>query len=81
MVDISDREQVYAAAERLKAEFGGVDILVNNAGIVACKTFWELSDRMIENTYAVNILAHYWVRNMILYIFLITTIYIVWTAT
>lgn len=60
VVDLSDRESVYTCAERVKSEVGPVDILINNAGIVCCKTLMELSDKMIENTYAVNILSHYW---------------------
>ncbi len=34
LVDVSDPEQVAAAAEKTLSKFGGVDILVNNAGIV-----------------------------------------------
>lgn len=62
IVDISNREQVYETARKVKEDVGNVDILINNAGIVACKTLWELPDKVIENTYAVNILSHYWVR-------------------
>lgn len=60
VVDISDREQVYEKAKQIKEEIGNVDILINNAGIVCCKPLWELSDRIIENTYNVNIISHYW---------------------
>ncbi|KXJ78606.1 hypothetical protein RP20_CCG004019 [Aedes albopictus] len=60
LVDISDREQVYEVAKKVKQEVGNVDILINNAGIVACRTLWDLSDKAIESTYAVNILSHYW---------------------
>lgn len=38
-----------------------VDILVNNAGVAFGRTFMHLTDRQIETTYNVNILAHYWV--------------------
>lgn len=61
VVDISDREKVHSAAKKLKDEVGPVDILINNAGIVCCKPLWDLPEKVIENTYAVNILAHYWV--------------------
>lgn len=61
VVDISDKENVYEAARKLKNDIGAVDILINNAGIVCCRTFLDIPDKVIENTYAVNILSHYWV--------------------
>uniref|UniRef100_A0A182TDH4 Short-chain dehydrogenase/reductase 3 n=1 Tax=Anopheles melas TaxID=34690 RepID=A0A182TDH4_9DIPT len=60
LVDISERERVYEAAKKVKQEVGNVQVLINNAGIVACRTLWDLSDKAIESTYAVNILSHYW---------------------
>jgi all-trans-retinol dehydrogenase (NAD+) len=62
IVDVSDREMVYQMAKRVKEEIGKVDILCNNAGIVTCRTFLELPDKAIEQTYGVNILSHYWVN-------------------
>lgn len=59
-VDVSDREAVYRMAARVREEIGPVDILINNAGVVCCKTMLDLPDKVIENTFAVNILAHYW---------------------
>ncbi|XP_050078139.1 short-chain dehydrogenase/reductase family 16C member 6 [Anopheles maculipalpis] len=60
LVDISERERVYEAAKKVKQEVGNVEVLINNAGIVACRTLWDLTDKAIESTYAVNILSHYW---------------------
>lgn len=59
-MDVSDREAVYRMAAKVREDFGPVDILINNAGIVCCKTIMELPDKVIENTFAVNILAHFW---------------------
>ncbi|PVD31887.1 hypothetical protein C0Q70_07312 [Pomacea canaliculata] len=59
-VDLSSRELIYAAAEKVKAAHGHVDILVNNAGIVTGKKFLDCSDSMIEKTMDVNANAHFW---------------------
>lgn len=68
-MNISNREEVFEAAKVVKDEIGCVDILINNAGIVCCKPLWDLPEKVIEKTYAVNILSHYWVSNLHLIIF------------
>jgi all-trans-retinol dehydrogenase (NAD+) len=60
LCDISDRERVYALAEKVQDEFGDIDILVNNAGVVRSDPFLEKPDDAIERTVAVNLLAHFW---------------------
>lgn len=60
-VDISNRFNVYAAAERVKQEIGTVTILINNAGIVTGRRFLECNDEQIIKTFDVNVLAHFWV--------------------
>lgn len=61
LVDISRRENVYAAADRVKQEVGSVSIVVNNAGIVTGKRFLECEDAKIVKTFDVNVLAHFWI--------------------
>ena len=50
--DVTDRDSIVAAAQRVQDELGGADILVNNAGVMLLGPFSaELSDdyrRMIE---------------------------------
>lgn len=60
-VDISDRNKVYATAERIKQEIGTVSIVINNAGIVTGKRFLDCNDSMIVKTFEVNTLSHFWV--------------------
>jgi all-trans-retinol dehydrogenase (NAD+) len=58
--DVSNRHEVYAAAERAKSAVGPVDILVNNAGIVSGRDFLECSDEQIERTMGVNTMSLFW---------------------
>jgi NADP-dependent 3-hydroxy acid dehydrogenase YdfG len=45
--DVTDRDSVLAAAERVKDELGGADILVNNAGVMLTAPF--TSDQRTEH--------------------------------
>ena len=60
--DCSSRDDIYRIANEVKENVGDVTILVNNAGIVSGKKFLQISDKLIENTFAVNTMAHFWVR-------------------
>uniref|UniRef100_A0A915EHJ5 Short-chain dehydrogenase/reductase 3 n=1 Tax=Ditylenchus dipsaci TaxID=166011 RepID=A0A915EHJ5_9BILA len=53
-VDLSDPEQIYAAADKVKEEVGAVDILLNNAGIVSGKKLFECPDTLMEKTMSIN---------------------------
>ena len=50
--DVTERDSIVAAAERVKAELGGADILVNNAGVMLLGPFSSEQradyERMIE---------------------------------
>ncbi|CEG46298.1 epidermal retinol dehydrogenase 2-like [Plasmopara halstedii] len=59
-VDVTHREQVYATGEQVLKKFKSVDILINNAGIVGGRPLLESSDAMIERTFAVNAISHFW---------------------
>ena len=60
MVDITNRKLVYDLALQVRREFGPVDILVNNAGIVSGRPILQVPDEMIERTFQVNAIAHFW---------------------
>ena len=51
-VDVTDRDSIVAAAERVQEELGGADILVNNAGVMLTAPFTsaqrEEHRRMVE---------------------------------
>ncbi|XP_053998996.1 estradiol 17-beta-dehydrogenase 11 isoform X2 [Hylaeus anthracinus] len=59
--DITNREEVYKTAKTVEIEVGAVTLLINNAGYVYGKTLLDLPDEMIECTFKVNILSHYWI--------------------
>eukprot|EP00126_Sphaerothecum_destruens_P002269 Sdes_comp15704_c0_seq1m4738 len=58
--DLSNRDLVYKIADQIKNQVGNVDILINNAGIVTGKKFMECPDALIEKTFQVNLLSHFW---------------------
>ncbi len=60
--DVTNREQVYELANRVRSEIGEVTMLVNNAGIVSGKKIFdpENSDAYMEKTVQVNTIAHFW---------------------
>lgn len=60
VIDITDRTAVYKTADTVRDEVGVVDVLINNAGIVTGKSFLDLPDEMIEKTFQVNTISHFW---------------------
>ncbi|KUI28996.1 SDR family NAD(P)-dependent oxidoreductase [Mycobacterium sp. GA-2829] len=54
-VDVSDRRQVRAAVEQVRADLGPVLILVNNAGIEQFGKFAEITDEQWDRVMAVNL--------------------------
>ncbi|XP_077295569.1 estradiol 17-beta-dehydrogenase 11 isoform X2 [Arctopsyche grandis] len=60
VVDLADRNEVYKVADKVREDCGSVSLLINNAGLVSGKTFLETPDHLIQKTFDVNILAHFW---------------------
>merc|ERR1712179_46299 len=59
-VDMSNKEEIYAAAIKTKEEVGPVTILINNAGIVSGSSILDSPDGRITKTFEVNVFAHFW---------------------
>jgi 2-hydroxycyclohexanecarboxyl-CoA dehydrogenase len=53
--DVSNREQVFAAVQKLRDAFGPVTILVNNAGVTDFTPFEQMTDERWDFIYAVNV--------------------------
>lgn len=60
VVNLTARDQIYAAAQKVRDEVGPIDVVVNNAGVVSGRPFLECSDEQIERTMAVNTMALFW---------------------
>ncbi|ATG51184.1 short-chain dehydrogenase [Brachybacterium vulturis] len=61
-VDVTDREQITAAAHQA----GPQDVVINNAGIITGKRLLEASDEEIRRTFELNTLALFWVTRAFL---------------
>uniref|UniRef100_A0A3Q1C519 Short-chain dehydrogenase/reductase 3 n=1 Tax=Amphiprion ocellaris TaxID=80972 RepID=A0A3Q1C519_AMPOC len=65
-VDLSKRQSIYEAADRVRAEVGCVSILVNNAGVVAGRRLLDCPDELLERTLLVNCHALFWMTKAFL---------------
>ena len=55
--DVTDRNSITAAAERVKTELGGVDILINNAGVMLLAPFSSDQRAELRQMIEVNLLG------------------------
>jgi all-trans-retinol dehydrogenase (NAD+) len=60
VVDVTDRQAVYAAASDVEETLGGVDVLVLNAGVVCGRPLLEIPDGVVRTVMDVNVLALFW---------------------
>jgi 3-oxoacyl-[acyl-carrier protein] reductase len=58
-VNVSDREQVEAAVERVAAELGGPSVLVNNAGITRDNMLFKMTDQDWDAVIDVHLKGHF----------------------
>jgi all-trans-retinol dehydrogenase (NAD+) len=66
VVDVTDRDSIQAGVDALDAGPGQVDVVINNAGVVSGARLVDLKPEQIERTFAVNVLALYWVTQAFL---------------
>src|SRR3954469_24776082 len=55
--DVTDRDSIVAAAERVQRELGGVDVLVNNAGVMLLAPFTSDQKSEIQRMVETNLLG------------------------
>ncbi|XP_072945111.1 estradiol 17-beta-dehydrogenase 11-like [Epargyreus clarus] len=60
VVDLASRDDIYRVAKQVDEEVGRVSLLINNAGVVSGRYLLDTPDDLIQRTFDVNILAHFW---------------------
>ncbi|KAI5642090.1 short chain dehydrogenase domain-containing protein [Phthorimaea operculella] len=60
VVDLTNRDDIYRVAKRTSEEVGRVSILINNAGVVSGTYLLDTPDHLIQRTFDVNVLSHFW---------------------
>ncbi|WP_223067185.1 (S)-acetoin forming diacetyl reductase [Paenibacillus caui] len=59
-VNVSDRDQVFAAVNETVEKLGGFDVIVNNAGIAPAKILEEVTAADIEKVFNINVNSVIW---------------------
>ncbi|KAG7312159.1 hypothetical protein JYU34_001620 [Plutella xylostella] len=59
-VDLASRDDIYRVAKKVHEEVGRVSLLINNAGVVSGQYLLDTPDHLIQRTFDVNVLAHFW---------------------
>lgn len=64
--DVTRREQVFAAAERVGAELGTIDVLVSNAGVTRPAMLWKMTDDEWDTVMDVHLKGtFYWLQAVV----------------
>ena len=59
-VDVSKRDQVFAAVEQARKGLGGFDVLVTNAGVAPSTPIEEIREDVIDKVYNINVKGVIW---------------------
>lgn len=59
-VDVSKRDQVFAAVEQARQELGGFDVIVNNAGVAPTTPIEEITPETVDKVYDINVKGVIW---------------------
>jgi len=58
--DVSEREQVIAAVNKIAGKFGRLDVMVNNAGLAAQTPIEDITPEIYRKIFDVNVGGTYW---------------------
>uniref|UniRef100_A0A0K0DV25 Short-chain dehydrogenase/reductase 3 n=1 Tax=Strongyloides stercoralis TaxID=6248 RepID=A0A0K0DV25_STRER len=60
VVDVTNKNQIYETADKVKESIGSVDILINNAGIANAKLFLNTPDEDLQKIVNINLMSHFY---------------------
>ena len=56
--DVTDRDQVHQAFEKVSRTFGGLDIVVSNVGVALQGRIGDVSDELLRKSFEINFFSH-----------------------
>ncbi len=59
-VDVSDRDQVFAAVEKARTALGGFNVIVNNAGVAPSTPIESITPEIVDKVYNINVKGVIW---------------------
>ena len=59
-VDVSDREQVFAAVEKARTALGGFNVIVNKAGVAPSPPIESITPEIVGKGYHINLKGGIW---------------------
>ncbi|UXN02701.1 acetoin reductase [Bartonella sp. HY406] len=59
-VDVSNRDNIYAAIDKAESELGGFDVIVNNAGIAQVTPIADITEQEVERILRINVEGVLW---------------------
>ncbi|MEE8078911.1 MAG: SDR family NAD(P)-dependent oxidoreductase, partial [Pseudomonadales bacterium] len=65
-LDVTDREAIEPAVQRVLDEAGAIDVLVNNAGVTAVGALEDIDESDIERVMRTNFLGPVWLTRAVL---------------
>src|SRR5690606_18136221 len=59
-VDVSDRDQMFAAVEKARTALGGFNVIVNNAGVAPSTPIESITPEIVDKVYNINVKGVIW---------------------
>lgn len=60
VVDVANREQVFAAVDQIAEKFGRIDVMINNAGLGPTTPIEDITPELYHKVFDVNVGGTYW---------------------